>query len=151
MKKAIVIGAMLLAGNAFTAEKTAEQLVAAKNQADITYRQLMEVMGTASAMINDGLVRENPQLVNKGVDLIIDHPAPNHKPWLIVAPAEQPEFKKTLVAYDAILHSQAEQIAVEAGKRDWYAASHAASALMDTCISCHAAWKGKALDIRKTH
>jgi hypothetical protein len=149
-KSAVVIGAVLLASNVFAAEKTAEQLVASKQYADITYRQLMEVMGTASAMINEGLVRENPQLVKKGVDLIIDHPAPNHKPWLIVAPAEQSEFKQTLVVYDAILHSQAEQTALEAEKGEWYAANKAASALMNTCIACHAAWKGKALDIRKT-
>ncbi|ABL66136.1 VOC family protein [Chlorobium phaeobacteroides] len=150
MKKNVAaVCVMLMAGNAVAAEKTAEQLVAGKKQADITYRQLMEIMGTASTMINEGLVRENSRMVRDGVDLVINHPAPNHKPWLIVAPKDQEEFKKTLVAYDPILDSQAEQIAVEAGKPDWNAANSAASTLMGTCIACHASWKDKTIEIKK--
>jgi cytochrome c553 len=150
MKKRVLIGLLLLATDGVAAaEKSAEQLVAGKEKADITYRQLMEVMGTASDMINGGIVRENPQMVKKGVYLIVSHPAPNHKPWLIVPPGDQEEFKKTLVAYDPILDAQADQIAVAAERRDWVAATGAASTLMGTCVSCHAGWKAKAVNTMK--
>jgi hypothetical protein len=108
----------------------------------------MEIMGTAPSMITEGIVRENPQTVKNGVDLIINHPAPNHKPWLIVAPADQKEFKETLVSYEKILDSHAGQVSIEVEKRDWSAANNVASTLLSSCIAFHASWKDKTIDIR---
>lgn len=135
---------MLAAVGVNAEEKTAEQLVASKKKANITYRQLMEVMGAASIMINEGIVRENPQMVRDGANLIVNHPAPNHKPWTIVAETDQADFKQSLLSFDKIMDNQAEETANMAEQGRWLDASTSAHALMNSCISCHASWKAKA-------
>jgi hypothetical protein len=135
---------MLAAVSANAEEKTAEQLVAGKKKANITYRQLMEMMGSASIMIHEGIVRENPQMVRDGANLIVNHPAPNHKPWTIVAESDQAAFKQSLLIFDKIMDNQAEDTASQAEQGRWLDASTSAHALMNSCISCHAGWKAKA-------
>lgn len=39
--------------------QSAEQLVAGKEQADMTYRQLMEILGEATSIIQTGIIRQN--------------------------------------------------------------------------------------------
>jgi len=133
----------LLSSTTYAAEKTAEDLVASKTQADITYRQLMEIMGTASGLINEGLIRENKQMVRNGADLILNHPAPNHKPWSIMAKEDEADFKQTLLAFDKIMDMQADNTALAAEKNDWIGANNASHELMMTCVSCHASWKNR--------
>lgn len=108
----------LVASIAHAEGQTADQLVAAKRHADMTYRQLMEVMGTASAIIQDGLVRENAEMARMGADVIADHPAPNHKPWTIMAEPEQDTFKQALLSYDKVLDNGATRIAEAAAAGD---------------------------------
>jgi len=143
-RKGLIVLCILFAASAEAQQKTAEELVASKKKADITYRQLMEIMGSASGLINEGIVRENPQMVRNGATLILDHPAPNHKPWTIVAEPERAAFKQTLLTFDKIMDNQAEKAAQLAEKRDWSGAGKAAYELTNSCISCHAAWKQKA-------
>jgi hypothetical protein len=124
-------------------EKTAEQLVASKEKADMTYRQLMNIMGSASAMIHEGIVRENKQMVKEGAYIILHHPAPKHKPWLIVEESDQEDFKKSLLSFDKILNAHAGRTAEEAGKGNWLEAGMAAYELTTSCIACHSIWKDK--------
>lgn len=97
-----------------TEEHTADQLVVSKQrQADMTYRQLMELMelmGAASAMIQEGIVRENQELTKTAAEMIVKHPAPNHKPWTIMADADQAAFKQSLLSYDKVLASEGTRI-----------------------------------------
>lgn len=137
---------ILFTTNLHAQERTAEQLVESKKKANITYRQLMEIMGSASALINEGIVRENPQMVRDGSELIADHPAPNHKPWTIVEKSDQGAFKQSLLTFDKIMHNQADNIAMLAEGGDWFGASKSAHNLMNTCISCHANWTSKVVD-----
>ena len=126
-------------------ERTADQLVASKRQADMTYRQLMEMMGASLAMIQQGLVRENAELTKTAADMIIKHPAPNHKPWTIMAEADQAAFKQSLLSYDKVLDGEATRIAQAAVAGDWLKASQSAYALTNACISCHVLWKHKTI------
>ncbi|RNA65639.1 hypothetical protein CR163_010710 [Prosthecochloris sp. ZM_2] len=145
MKHIIIFLLAAVAAHPLSAqEKTAEELVSSKRKADMSYRQLMEIMGTASGMIAEGIARENKEMVKAAADLILDHPAPNHKPWEIVAPEERAEFKKALPAYDRILDRGAGQIRQAAENSEWIKANKAAAELMNSCITCHAAWKAKA-------
>lgn len=121
----------------------ADQLVASKRQADMTYRQLMELMGSASALIQEGLVRENVEMVHAGTEMIADHPAPNHKPWTIMAASDQAACKQTLVSYDKVLHAESNRIAAAASARDWLTASKSAHDLTTACLTCHVMWKNK--------
>ncbi|HID29942.1 MAG TPA: hypothetical protein EYP19_08055 [Desulfobacterales bacterium] len=145
MKKiSIVLFASLLFSLSHAEERTAEQLVASKQKADMTYRQLMEIMGGASAMIHEGIIRENKQMVREGADIILNHPAPKHKPWTIMKEPDQEGFKNSLLTFDKILDTHAGHAADEAGKGNWLDASKAAHELTTSCITCHAMWKYKA-------
>jgi hypothetical protein len=109
----------------------------------MTYRQLMEVMGASLAMIQEGIVRENAELTKTAADMILKHPAPSHKPWSIMADADQAAFKQSLLSYDQVLDSEATRIADAAAAADWPGASQSAYALTNACITCHVMWKNK--------
>ncbi|TNJ36143.1 hypothetical protein [Prosthecochloris vibrioformis] len=115
----------------------------------MNYRQMMETMGSAAAMITEGIIRQNPLTVQRGVEMIDNHPAPNHKPWAIVGPTDQPEFKRTLIAYDQLLHTRTGHIVRAAAQQNWQEANRAASALFETCIACHATWKDRILTVHQ--
>ena len=138
---------LLCAGLMFTGlyaeEQTAEQLVASKKKADMTYKQLMATMGRSSTMMHEGILRENKQMVKTGANFILGHPAPNHKPWSIMKKEDQIDFKKSLLAYDKILDIHTENIVAAAEKKEWSDAATAANELIQSCISCHSIWKNK--------
>lgn len=121
----------------------ADQLVAGKAKADMTYRQLMEILGEAHGMIQTGIIRQNQQMVKSGADIILKHPAPNHQPWTIVEVSDQDTFKQSLLDYDKILDEHAGTAATEAAKGNWGGANKAAFDLSSSCIACHAMWKDK--------
>jgi len=140
---AFVIG--LSTATALAQEDAAEQLVASKIQADMTYRQLMEILGEASGVIHMGILRENQQMVRSGADIILNHPAPKHKPWTIMAEKDQEGFKKSLLAFDKIMDEHAGKAAKAAENADWTKANKALNDLNGSCISCHAMWRSKAI------
>jgi len=130
-------------GPAQAQDKTADQLIASKKKADMTYRQLMEIMGRASTMIHEGIIRENKQMVKTGTQVILNHPAPNHKPWSIMAKADQADFKATLPSFNKMMDANAARIETEAGKGNWEEATTASHELMSVCMSCHSVWRAR--------
>jgi len=138
------LAVVLIASVVHAEEQTADQLVASKRQADMTYRQLMEMMGEASAMIQEGIVRENQELTKTAAEMIVKHPAPKHKPWTIMAEFDQAGFKQSLLSFDKVLDAEATRVAEAAAAGDWLSASKSAHALTNACITCHIMWKNKA-------
>lgn len=126
------------------AKPDAEALVASKRSADMTYRELMQILGRSLTWIQTGIVLENKQLVREGVNHVIHHPAPSHKPWTIMDKADQEGFKQALLAYDPVLDIHAKEAAAAVEKSDWIEATAAAARLQTACVSCHAQWKQKA-------
>ena len=124
-------------------ENAAEQLVASKKKADMTYRQLMQILGGASTMIHEGIIRENKQMVKQGANIIFTHPAPKQKPWFIMEKSDQEGFKQSLIAFDKILDQHAERAVEEATKENWLEAANASHDLTSSCISCHSMWRHK--------
>ncbi|SCZ67877.1 hypothetical protein [Thiohalomonas denitrificans] len=144
MKKVVVTSlAVLLTTLSHAQGKDAEALVAGKQKADMTYLQLMEIMGEASSMMHKGVLRQNKQMVKEGADIILTHPAPNHKPWTIMAEEDQAGFKKSLLAYDQLLDTKAGKVVEDADQGAWTKASNSLNDLNATCLSCHAMWQEK--------
>jgi hypothetical protein len=141
--RTLALATILFAPLACAEGQSADQLVASKRQADMTYRQLMEMMGASLAMIQEGIVRENAELTKTAADMILKHPAPNHKPWTIMAEAEQAGFKQSLLSYDKMLDAEATKIAAAAAAGEWLAASPSAHELTNACITCHLMWRQK--------
>ncbi|TVT50173.1 MAG: hypothetical protein FHP94_03645 [Denitromonas halophila] len=143
MKKVVLVMLMLHAAVAIGQDRTAEQLVSSKTRADMTYRELMEVMGKSLSTILEGIVRENKQMVDVGANFILTHPAPKHKPWDIMQETDQAAFKQSLLAFDALLDLHSKSVVSAAMNNDWIEAGNAAHALTSSCVSCHAMWKNK--------
>ena len=133
----------MIISSSYAETKTAEQLVASMKEADMTYRELMEVMGRTSSMMHEGILRENKQMVEVGAHFILTHPAPNHKPWTIMKKKDQQGFKQSLLAFDKILDIHTEAIVEAAKKEDWIEASKASHELLNSCVSCHVMWRNK--------
>lgn len=134
---------VLISFNINAQEGAAEKLVSSMKKADMSYRQLMEVMVKSTNMMHEGIIRENKQMVEVGAHFIFTHPAPNHKPWSIMKAEDQAGFKQSLVAFDKILDTHTESIVEAAKEEKWVKASKASHDLMNSCISCHAMWKHK--------
>lgn len=133
------------AAHAETAAKTdAEALVASKSKAEMSYRELMQILGQSLTWIQAGIVLENKQMVREGVSHVVNHPAPNHNPWTIMAQADQAGFKQALLAFDPALDLHAKEVKAAAEQGNWVDATAAAGRLQTTCVSCHATWKQKA-------
>ncbi len=146
MKRNIILSIMLasmIISSSYAETKTAEQLVASMKKADMTYRQLMEVMGRSTSMMHEGILRENKQMVEVGANFILTHPAPNHKPWTIMKKEDQEGFKQSLLTFDKILDIHTEAMVEAAKKEDWIEASKASHELLNSCVSCHVMWRNK--------
>lgn len=133
----------MIISSSYAETKTAEQLVASMKKADMTYRQLMEVMGRSTSMMHEGILRENKQMVEVGANFILTHPAPNHKPWTIMKKEDQEGFKQSLLTFDKILDIHTEAMVEAAKKEDWIEASKASHELLNSCVSCHVMWRNK--------
>lgn len=103
----------------------------------------MEIMGAASVTIHEGLLRQNKHMVQQGVSYILNHPAPKHKPWIIMNESDQMDFKQSLISFDKILDIHARKVIEAANLHDWVEANAAASDLSNACIACHSMWKLK--------
>ncbi len=126
------------------AQQNAEALVASKRLADMSYRDLMQILGRSLNWIQDGILLQNKQLVREGVAVVVNHPAPRHKPWTIMEAADQESFKQSLLAYDKMLDAKANVVTAAAEKADWLEASTALAELQTACVSCHTQWQHKA-------
>jgi len=145
MKK--ILSALLAAtllSTPLLAQENAEALVASMRQADMTYKELMTIMGRSISMMQDGVITQNRELVEQGANIIFTHPAPNHKPWSIFESKEQEGFKQALLTYDKVLDADTNQILKATRGKDWLAATSALSQLQTSCVSCHIQWKDKA-------
>jgi cytochrome c553 len=139
----LIIGNSMFTLPSNAQDKTAEELVASKKKADMSYKQLMQIMGSSLSTINHGIIVENKQMVQEGANFILGHPAPSHKPWTIMEKSDQAGFKETLIEFDQLLDEKAKAVASAAKAGDWLDANEAASDLSNTCISCHGMWKNK--------
>ncbi len=140
---ALLLSILVCAPSAL-AQKNIEELVASKRPADMNYRELMQILGRALAWMQDGILLENKQLVREGVNVIVNHPAPRHKPWTIMETVDQEGFKQTLMHYDKVLDTNANAVASAAEKMDWLQASASLAELRAACVSCHIQWRHKA-------
>jgi ABC-type nickel/cobalt efflux system permease component RcnA len=123
--------------------KNVDELVASKQQSQMSYKEMMQHMGEAFSMIQRGVLSQNAGLVQTGAQMIDNHPAPKEKPWSIVKKEHREAFKGTLLAYNDLLHQGAKNIEKAVGQGDWVEINKRAYELSNHCISCHSVWKNK--------
>jgi len=125
---------------------TAEELVGTKKLMDITYKEQMELYGSAMRIIQSAIITRNRMLAKKGADLILTHPAPRSKPWSIMPTDEDKKgMKKSLLMYSKVFKRSLLGIKKAADRGNWLDANKAAYELSNACVSCHARWKNKAI------
>ena len=127
------------------AQQDAEALVASMRVAEMTYKELMQIMGRSISLMQDGVITQNRELVSQGANIIFTHPAPNRKPWAIFEAKDQEGFKQALLTYDKVLDANTTEVLKASNGRDWLAAAEALSRLQSSCVSCHLQWKDKVL------
>ena len=128
-----------------TQPQSAEKLVASMRKADMTYKELMAIMGETISTMQKGVLTQNREMVEQAGQFIFNHPAPNHAPWDIMPDADQAGFKSALLAYDKVLDVNTQAIIDASNAREWIKASEALSTLQNTCVACHSQWQDKAL------
>ena len=126
------------------AQSDAEALVASKRSADMSYQELMQILGRSLTGLQDGVLLQNGELVRQAANAILHHPAPSHKPWAIVLEAERDGFKPALLTYDKVLDLETKAILAAAETKDWLNAAESLGRLQQACISCHLQWRTKA-------
>jgi len=126
---------LVFAANAQEKINSAEELVRSMTKADMTYRQLMQMMGESLSLITQGILSENKQMVERGTDFLLTHPAPRHKPWSIMPKEAQSEFKAALVTYDKVLENYSMQINAAVKKDKWLLANQNLHDLNSSCLS----------------
>ncbi|HIP60040.1 MAG TPA: hypothetical protein EYH01_06405 [Campylobacterales bacterium] len=141
--KIFIIILVFLNSYTYAADK-AQTLVDSKQKSDMTYKELMQIMGRSSLMVHQGILTQNRQMVKDGAYEIAHHKAPNHKPWLIMKTFQYQAFKDTLVEFDKQLHHIADAIIKVVDEEDWTKTQKAFHELTLTCISCHISWKSEA-------
>jgi ABC-type nickel/cobalt efflux system permease component RcnA len=119
----------------------ADALVQSKAKSDMTYKQMMQRMGEAYKMMQTGIINQNKELVKMGIWMIDNHPAPKEKPWSIVKEKDKESFKKTLIAYNNLLHSSSNTINKSLNSDDWVEINKKVFELSNHCLSCHHLWK----------
>ena len=118
-----------------------ENLVNSKKKSDMTYKQMMQRMGQAYIMIQNGVIHKNKQLIRDGINMIQNHPAPKEKPWTIVKKDDTKAFKATLVSYNDTLHQSSDKITDTLLTNNWIDINEAVYNLSNNCVSCHNIWK----------
>lgn len=126
------------------AQQDADALVASKRAANMTYRELMQTFSHALGAIQDGVIRQNEELVKQGANVILTHPAPKEKPWSIMATSDQKGFQQALLAYDRVLDTMTSEVVKAANLRNWQEGIDAVGRLQGACVGCHHEWMHKA-------
>jgi hypothetical protein len=148
---AIVVGALSFSSLPALAQDNAETLVAGMRKAEMTYKELMAIMGRSISMMQDGVITQNRELVEQGANIIFTHPAPDHPPWAIMELQDQDGFKQALLTYDKVLDENTNEILKATRNREWINATAALSQLQTSCVSCHLQWKDKAQKWPRRH
>ena len=141
-----IVSITLLVSSIYAEQKeSVKELLESKVQADMSYQEMMQIMGMNAQKIHQGILLQNPIMVRDAAQAIQYHKAPNHKPWLIMPKPQQEGFKEMLLVYDELLHEGAEDIADAVEKNDWSAANRAFGAMSESCIVCHGVWRNQVI------
>ena len=135
----------LLCTLTYAEDNRAEALVESKQKVDMTYQEMMQIMGRSAGMIYQGILLQNRQMIKDGASRIEGHRAPRHKPWLIVEKSKQAAFKEMLLVYDKELHDNADAILEIVDQEDWTKINQAFGVLTQSCITCHLSWRDQVI------
>ena len=80
---------LVVTAHAETEPQSAEKLVASMRKADMTYKELMAIMGETISTMQTGVLTQNREMVEQAGQFIVNHPAPNQAPWDIMPDADQ--------------------------------------------------------------
>ncbi len=118
-----------------------EQLIQSKKKSNMTYKQIMVQFGIAYAMVQEGVINQDKNIIKIGLDKIQNHPSSKEHPWKIVKTRDMEAFKESLLYYDNLLHKSATDIQKSLKTNDWTTINKNIFKLSNHCINCHLTWK----------
>lgn len=126
-----------------TGAESMDERFANSERSDLNFKQLMEGFGEGTVLMQEGILRQNKLLVDRGSKLILGHKPPYHQPWIIVAKENQEAFKQMLRANNPVFHQSPEAIATAAKQGKWPQAQQKMNDMTASCVACHTVWKNK--------
>lgn len=105
------------------ARENAEPLAASMRHAYMSEKECMIIMGRSIGMMQEGVVTQNRELVERGANIVFTHPARSHTPWTIMPRAGRAGLKEALLAYDKVLDIHVQAVLNGIRGKDWFAAS----------------------------
>ena len=96
-----------------------DKLVQDKEKSTLTYKQIMQQFSEGYLMLQEGVVNQDKLPIRIGLDMILNHPAPSYKPWIIVKNQDREGFKQTLLYYDQQLHNTGKDIEQSLDTNNW--------------------------------
>lgn len=113
----------------------------AKDKESHTLKSIMIGLGQSMNSLNDGIFKEDYDLIQKSALKIAIHPQPK---------AQLPVIAKTLgkeisqfKSYDMKVHDSAMEIAKLAKKKDMFKILESHKVIMENCVSCHKPFREK--------
>jgi len=118
-----------------------EALIQSKTKSNLTYKQIMEQFGEAYLKIQNGVMLQDKDMIEDGLNKIQNHPTTKNNPWDIVNTNDIQAFKESLLYYDALLHSGATDITNSLKNDDWIEINKNIFKLSNHCVNCHIIWQ----------
>ena len=118
-----------------------DKLVQDKEKSTLTYKQIMQQFSEGYLMLQEGVVNQDKLPIRIGLDMILNHPSPSYKPWVIVKDQDKEGFKETLLYYDQQLYNTGKDIEQSLDTNNWIQINKRICNLSKLCVNCHITWK----------
>jgi hypothetical protein len=79
-------------------------------QEELTFRQVMQIVNSATLRILQGFLLNNDELVVRGAEEIARHPMPKGGPIQYIDPSKRAEFLRAMPTFERQVHGSAEEI-----------------------------------------
>ena len=106
-------------------------------QEELTFRQVMQIVNSATLRILQGFLLNNDGLVVRGAEEIARHPMPKGGPIQYIDPSKRAEFLRAMPTFERQVHGSAEEITklMREGKKD--EAYEKFNWMLQGCMGCH--------------
>ena len=106
-------------------------------QEELTFKQVMQIVNSATLRILQGFLLNNDELVVRGAEEIAHHPKPKGGPIQYIDPSKRAEFLRAMPTFERQVHGFTEEITklMREGKKD--EAYEKFNWMLQGCMGCH--------------
>ncbi|BAI69138.1 hypothetical protein [Hydrogenobacter thermophilus] len=108
---------------------------------ELTFRQVMQVVNSATLRMLEGFLMNNDELIIRGAQEIAHHPMPKGGPLAYIDPSKREEFAKAMPTFERQVHDSAEEVLrlIKEKRRD--EAYEKFNYMVKGCMGCHSLFR----------